>query len=93
VVGLGNHTNSERFQRAQPFDRYVFDFNRDAVEVRSESNHGLCVLQITLHKTMGEVAARRICAGVHDFHSGIEIHSGLDHHAAELAPAQYADAQ
>jgi len=93
VVGLRDDPHALLFQGAKPFDAHVLNFDGDAVEVASKCDHRFRVVEVALHKPVREIAARRIRAGVHHLHPGVEVDCGLNHHAAQLPAAQYADAQ
>ena len=93
VVGLGNDTHAVLLQGAEPFDAHVLNLDGDAVEVASKCDHRFGVVEVALHKPVREIAARCIRAGVHHLHPGIKVDGGLNHHAAQLPAAQYADAQ
>ena len=93
VVGLGNDAHALLFQRAEAIDAHVLNFDGDAVQVPPEGDYGLGIVEVALHKPVREIAARRIRAGIHDLHPGIKVDCGLNHHAAQLPSAQYADAQ
>ena len=80
-------------QPLQPFHAHVLDFHGDGVEPLPERHHGVGVFQIGLHKTRGQVLARRLRAGVHHFHADVPVHRLLDHHASELPAAQHAQTQ